>query len=311
MSIVPVFSPASPQAKVIVDLFYIVLGVCAVILTIVTGLITWSLLRFRGRADSPEPRQTFGSVPVEVAWTLIPLLVVICLFVLTARAMNQSDPLPAQLRADLVITGHQWWWEARYPNSGVVAANEIHIPAGARWLVRLEAADVIHDFWAPRLGRKMDMIPGHPNYIWLEAQRPGTYSGACAEYCGAQHSWMRFSVIAQPPGAFEQWQQEQLRPLPTPASGPGAQGEKLFSTLTCANCHSVGQAAARPSIAPDLTHLAGRQTLAGGVLENTPANLVRWLRSPQAIKPGSLMPNLQLTQQQAAELAAYLEPQKQ
>src|SRR5579863_6376906 len=145
MHIIPVFSPASAQARAIVDLFYVVLAICGVILAVVLGLITWSLIRFRGAADSPEPRQIFGNVPLEAAWTIIPLLLVIFLFVLTARAMNQLDPLPAQATPELVITANQWWWEARYIKSGVITANEIHIPTGQRWLARLEAADVIHD----------------------------------------------------------------------------------------------------------------------------------------------------------------------
>ena len=304
---VPVFNPASPQAKAIVDLFWIVLVVCGVILVIVVGLITWSLIHFRGRAGSPEPPQVAGNVPLEAAWTIIPFLTVVFLFVLTARAMNQSDPAPVRADPELVITAHQWWWEARYVKSGAVTANEIHIPTGERWLVRLEAADVIHDFWAPRLGRKMDMIPGHPNYIWLQADAPATFQGACAEYCGTQHAWMRFQVIAEPPADFEKWLRELSSRHPSPGPAPAAQGAKLFAQLTCANCHSVNGTNGQPNVAPDLAHLSQRRTLGAGVLENTPANLLRWLKNPQAIKPGSLMPNLQLSDEQARELGQYLE----
>lgn len=311
MHVVPVFSPASPQAKAIVDLFYVVLVVCAVILVIVVGLILWSLIHFRGKAGSPEPPQVAGNVPLEAAWTIIPFLIVVFLFVLTARAMNRSDPVPVRPEPELVLTAHQWWWEARYVKSGAVTANEIHIPTGQRWLVRLEAADVIHDFWAPRLGRKMDMIPGHPNYIWLQADAPAEFQGACAEYCGAQHAWMRFQVIAQPPAEFEKWLRQLQQPIPPIQNGPAAEGAKLFTRLTCANCHSVNSTNGQPSVAPDLAHLAQRRTLGAGVLENTPANLLRWLKNPQAIKPGSLMPNLQLTDQQVQDLALYLEGKEQ
>ncbi len=307
MSTIPVFGPASPQAKAIVDLFYIVLGVCAVIFVIVTGLITWSLIRYRAKPGAPEPPQKTGSTPIEIAWTVIPFLIVLALFGLSARAMTKSDPLPTQAKPELVIIGHQWWWEARYQKSGAVAANEIHIPTGQRWLVRLEAADVIHDFWAPSLGRKMDMVPGHPNFIWLQADQPGTYQGACAEFCGNQHAWMRFIVVAESPAEFQQWEQRQTRPHTAAKARAAKQGEELFSKLTCVNCHSVTGAAGR-NAAPDLTHLVERRTLAAGILDNSFTNLVRWLKEPQALKPGCLMPDLHLTDPQASALAAYLEP---
>lgn len=310
MEIIPVFSPASPQATAIVDLFYVVLAICAFILLVVTGIITLSLVRFRAVPGQPEPRQTSGNLRLEAVWTLIPLLLVIFMFVLTARSMSRSDPAPDGPAADpeLVITGHQWWWEARYTKSGAVAANEIHIPIGQRWLVELDAADVIHDFWAPRLGRKMDMIPGRPNEMWLEAAQPGTYLGSCAEYCGTQHAWMRIMVVAQTPAEFEKWEQRQLKPLPRPNFGPAGEGAKLFEKLTCANCHAIGGAGPQPTVAPELAHVAERRTLGAGVLLNTPANLFQWLKDPQAIKPGCLMPNLNLSDQQVSDLLAFLEP---
>jgi cytochrome c oxidase subunit II len=307
MQVVPVFDPASPQAKAIADLFYIVLGVCGVILVIVTGLITWSLIRFRGGRGQPEPPQLAGKLPLEIAWTLIPFFTVVGLFILTAHAMSLSKPLAGGAAPNLIIIAHQWWWEARYPASGAITANEIHIPAGARWLVRLESADVIHDFWVPQLGPKMDNVPGHPNYVWLEANQPGTYEGACAEYCGTQHAWMRILVVAQAPADFEAWERHQLQPMPRPAQGAAAQGAQLFQTLTCANCHGLGGVVGPAAVAPDLGHVAERRTLATGVLRNTPENLFRWLKNPQAYKPGCLMPNLKLSDQQAAALTAYLE----
>ncbi len=305
---IPVFGPVSPQAKAIVDLFYIVLGLCAVILAIVAGIITWSLIRYRGGAEKPEPQQVFGSVPLEVTWTVIPLLIVIGLFALSARAMSRSDPFSSNAKPDLVVIGHQWWWEARYRISGAIAANEIHIPTRQRWLVRLEAADVIHDFWAPRLSRKMDLVPGHPNFIWLEADEPGIYQGACAEFCGAQHAWMRFTVVAEPLPEFEKWQRAQVEPKPPPSGDPARTGADLFAKLTCGKCHRVDGPPGATAAAPDLAHLADRRTLAAGVLENNPQNLVLWLRQPQQFKPGSLMPNLQLTEAKATALAAFLEP---
>jgi cytochrome c oxidase subunit 2 len=189
----------------------------------------------------------------------------------------------------------------------VVTANEIHIPAGAKWLVQLESADVIHDFWVPRLGPKMDVVPGNTNHIWLEAGAAGQYDGTCAEFCGAQHAWMRFLVIAEPPADFAAWQRRQAIPAAVPATDSARDGLKIFQTMTCVNCHSIGGVSVAASAAPDLTHLAGRRLLGAGVLSNTETNLFRWLKNPQAIKPACLMPNLNLTDAQAGALASYLE----
>ncbi len=251
-----------------------------------------------------------GNKGLEIVWTAIPLLLVTLMFVLTTRAMNRTDPLPEKQDPDLVVIGHQWWWEARYPKSGAVTANEIHIPIGRRLLLLLKSADVIHDFWVPQLGRKMDMIPGHPNEMWLEADQPGTYLGTCAEYCGMQHAWMRISVIAQPAAEFEAWQQQQLQPAANPALPAPARGALTFQQMTCANCHAINGTPARAQVGPDLTHLADRQTLAAGLLENSPTNLARWLRNPQSFKAGSLMPNLHLTEAQVTDLVSYLDQRK-
>jgi cytochrome c oxidase subunit 2 len=220
--------------------------------------------------------------------------------------MRESDPA-ANRQPDLIVIGHQWWWEVRYPQTGVVTANEIHIPVGRKWLVRLESADVIHDFWVPALARKMQMIPGQTNHIWLEADAPGTYDGTCAEYCGAGHSWMRFSVIAESPAAFGAWLRGQVNPAAIPAADSAQTGLKIFQTMTCINCHSLRGVSIAANAAPDLTHLADRTILGAGVLSNTETNLFRWLKNPQDFKPGCFMPNLKLTDAQAGTLTSYLE----
>jgi cytochrome c oxidase subunit 2 len=223
--------------------------------------------------------------------------------------MNESDPMRASgQQPDLTVIAHQWWWEVRYPNSGVVAANEIHIPVGRRLFMRLESADVIHDWWVPALGRKMDAIPGHPNDLWLEADSPGSYQGTCAEYCGAEHAWMRILVIAESEGDFEKWSVRQLQPASqTPEAENTRAGDQLFQQLTCPSCHSTTTSSTDVEIGPNLAHIASRQTLAAGRLENTPANLIAWLSDPQSVKPDCHMPNFQLTQDQVAQLTAYLE----
>ena len=299
--------PQSPQARAIYDLGIVSTIVFVFIFVAVTGAIVYAILRFRWREGEPEPKQIAGNEKVEIIWTAIPVLIVIFLLVLTLRVMIRADPPPAP-SPDLVVTGHQFWWEANYPASGVVTANEIHIPAGKALSVRLDSKDVLHEFWVPELARKMSTVPGQPNHIWLQADKPGVYIGTCSEFCGTQHAWMRILVVAEQPAKFEEWQRAQLQPGLAANTGPAAKGLALFQTSTCINCHAIrGVAGADARVAPDLTHVASRRQLAAGLLENTPANMRRWLKNPQHIKPGALMPDFNFTDQQLDQLGAYLE----
>jgi cytochrome c oxidase subunit 2 len=298
--------PQSPQARVIFNLGIISTVIFVLIFVIVAGAIAYAIFRFRGREGEPDPKQIAGNTKVELTWTIIPFLIVLVLFALTIQAMNRADPPSAPL-PDLVVTGHQFWWQADYPASGVTTANEIHIPTGKRLCIRLESKDVLHEFWVPKLTRKMTNVPGQPNHIWLQADKPGTYIGQCSEFCGTQHAWMRIVVVAEEPAQFEQWQQTQLRPAQAPTGDAKAKGLELFRTSTCINCHAVnGVAGANSRVAPDLTHVASRRQLGAGILENTPANMRLWLKSPQHIKPGALMPDFYYTDEQLDQLAAYL-----
>jgi cytochrome c oxidase subunit II len=298
------FDPRSPQARAIARLFEGTLLICGAVFLLVAVLVFLCVLRFRAE-DEREPRQVEGNTRLEIAWTMAPVLVLASLLVLTAQAMNVSDP-PVHRDPDVTIVGHQWWWEAKYP-SGVVAANEIHIPTGKALVVRLESADVVHDFWVPELGRKMDATPGRPTSLWIEADRPGTYTGACAEYCGPQHAWMRIVVVAQAPAEFAEWEHHELGPPPIAKDDAAVRGATLFNAMTCVKCHSIGGGGDGARFAPDLTHFAERTTLGAGVLTNTPADLSRWLADPQAIKQGCHMPNAQLTDAQVKDFVAYLE----
>lgn len=311
MSGVSTLNPLSPQAAAITHLFVGVLYVLGAIFLLVLGMVAYAVARYRDRPGAPPPRQTFGSRNIEIVWTAGPIILLIVISVFMVRTMWASDPPVAEGDPpDLVVLGHQWWWEVDYLKSGVVAANEIHIPVGARWLVELRSADVIHDFWVAELARKIDMVPGHPNHLWLEADRPGTYLGVCAEFCGNEHAWMRFRVIAESSERFEAWQRTQLKVAPGPTSDEAVEGLKIFEQRTCINCHAIRGTAGNQRIGPDLTHLAGRATLAAGAAENTPANLARWLANPDSIKPGSHMPNLQLSEAEVNALVAYLETLK-
>jgi cytochrome c oxidase subunit 2 len=194
----------------------------------------------------------------------------------------------------------------------VVVANEIHIPVGQALSLQLESMDVLHEFWVPELGRKMTAVPGHPNHIWLEADLPGTYLGECTEFCGTEHAWMHFLVVAEPKADFESWLARQFLPATGPAPGEAAalKGAAKFQQSSCASCHAIKGTAATGKVGPDLTHFASRRQLGAGVADNTPENLHRWLANPQMVKPGVMMPDFKFSEDQVAELTAYLETLK-
>ncbi|GAA4420958.1 cytochrome c oxidase subunit II [Bremerella cremea] len=310
----PVFDPASPQAESIRDLFVQVLFISAGIFGIVAVLICVALYKFRARED--VPKQDFGSHRREIAWMAGPVIIVLWIAAISIKLMLTINALPVQYakggehsddRVDLIVTGHQWWWEVEYVGTDVVSANEIHIPTGKKLRVELRSADVIHCFWVAQLTRKMDAIPGHTNYVWLEANGPGVYQGRCAEYCGTQHAWMNFLVIAHDPDDYEAWvQRESSEPAP-PSNELAEKGKAVFMDLTCSQCHAISGTPAQEDFAPNLTHLASRRQIGAGVIENSKENLHTWLANPQAIKPGCKMPNFKLSDEQLDQLVAYLE----
>lgn len=306
-----VFNPSSPEMEAMAGLTYYIIAISVVILAIIVVAVTYIIIRYRkGSQDSSEPYQNFGDIRLEIVWTLIPIAIVAVLFQLTCSTMKAVDPPIAGHEPDVVVIGHQWWWEFYYPKTGVLTANEMHIPVGERLLLRIESIDVIHDFWVPELGRKIDAVPGHTNHIWISAGEPGIYLGACAEFCGTQHANMRIRVIAETEEEFNEWQKQELVVPKTPRSGIAAKGAELFQTKACMNCHSIAGTPAAARIGPDLTHLNKRQTIGAGVLTNSPENLTKWLVNPQKYKQGSLMPNMKLTDTEVNAIVAYLEALK-
>ena len=304
------FNPMSRLALDISNLFVATLLIAAGIFALVVIWLLVAAIRFRARPGDGEPRQTVGFTPVEIAWTAIPALILLVLFGFTVATMNTVEPGAAQGQ-DIVVIGHQWWWEIRYAGTDVVTANEIHLPVGKRMLVRLESADVVHNLWIPQLGGKMDLVPGQSNHMYLEADRPGTYLGVCSEFCGTEHAWMLIQAIAQAPDQYAAWlrrqQQKAAMPRASSAASSAAMGERLFGQLSCAACHAIFGTAYNAQVGPNLTHVGSRTTLAAGLLLNTPANMAAWLRNPQALKPGVHMPNLYLSNSQVRALTAYLE----
>ena len=301
-----VLQPATKEASDILSSFYIVLGVAAVIFVIVAGLVVYALIRFR-RRKGREPKQFSENVRLEVLWISIPLLIVAGLFILAVRTMSLVNPPVLGNEPDLTVVAHQWWWELHYPQSGVTAANEIHLPVGKHLLLRFESADVIHGFWVPSFGQKIDVIPGHPNHMWQTITRPGLFLGTCNSFCGMAHGLMRILVFAQSPEDFNAWLAHQRLPASPPVTVGAAKGAEVFTEKNCVNCHSIAGLMTRGRVAPDLTHVGSRTTLAAGTLPNTPENLAKWLKNPQSVKMGVLMPDIGLNTDQIKYLTAYLE----
>ena len=308
-----IFKPLSAPAEAIHEISILALLICTAIFVVVGGLLAYAVVRFRSRPgdDTSEPPQVYGSVQLEMAWTAIPILVVVVLVVATLRttAAIQNAPLPAD-SLQVRVVGHQWWWEIQYPGLGIVTANELHVPVSARdrrrpTAIHLESADVIHSFWVPQMAGKTDLIPSRTNRMWLEPYQTGTFLGNCAEYCGTQHAKMMLRVVVDTPEEFDRWVAAQkAAPVDSPAA---RQGRDVFLQTSCVNCHRIQGTSANGVFGPDLSRLMTRQTLAAGAATNTPENLRRWLRDPATIKPGCLMPNMRLTPTEVDQIATYLE----
>jgi len=302
-----IFKPASTPAKSILGVSMFVLVITGVIFVVVAGLLTYAVVKFRKRKgdDSREPAQVYGSNQVETAWTVIPVLIVVVLFMATARVIANVQNATPPNALHVTVIGHQFWWEYRYPGSKVVTANELHVPAGTPTELQLLSADTDHSFWVPRLAGKTDLIPNHPNVMWIDPKEPGLYLGQCAQYCGTQHAKMLLRVYVQPRAEFEQWIQQQSQPAQS--SNAASEGQHIFEATACVNCHAVTGTPAQGRFGPDLTHLMSRETLAAGIVANNHENLRSWIQDPSRFKPGSLMPAMQLNEHDLDAVTAYLE----
>jgi cytochrome c oxidase subunit 2 len=308
-----IFKPHSTPAEAIYHLSFFVLAITGVIFLVVFGLLTYAIVKFRNRSATPtgEPAQVYGSTQIELAWTVIPILIVVVLFMATARVIHaiQDAPKPATA-LDVTAIGHQFWWEFRYPRFGIVTANELHIPVSSSGghtptFLKLLSADTDHSFWVPQLAGKTDLIPNRVNEMWMEPHRTGVYLGQCAQYCGTQHAKMLLRVSVDSPESFEAWVHAQQQP--PNQNEKVISGRRVFETTTCVNCHAIGSADGTGRFGPDLTHLMSRSTIASGAAQNTPENLRLWIQSPDAIKPGSLMPAMKLSDPDLNALVGYLE----
>jgi cytochrome c oxidase subunit 2 len=284
-------------------LFWISVGVFVIVLA---GL-GWAVAR-RRRAS-----QVSGTNPVRfVVWAgaLLPFLVLTGMY---AVGLNDLSALrnapgngPAANAPAVEVTGHQWWWEVRYPATGAVTANEIHIPVGIAVRVRVRTADVLHSFWVPQLMPKTDLIAGRTNETWLRAEQAGTYHGQCAEYCGLQHAHMAFMVVAQPRAQFDAWLARVTDPAPAPVSAAERRGLQVFEQSACASCHTIRGTSARGKVGPDLSTIGSRWSIGAGAVPNDAGHLGGWIVNPQTVKPGSAMPPQPVPASDLPNLIAYL-----
>lgn len=333
--------PRTDFAETIHSLYVQVTVWTLAILVVVWGVLAYVVIRFRENPNRPAPKQTHGHLGLEIAWTIVPALIVVAIAIPTIRAVFETQ---TELEGDPLIVeiiGHRYWWEVRYPESGVTTANEIHLPAGRPVTLQMNSADVVHSFWVPQLGGKRDVNPlrrvgpegevrGY-TYLYFTVREPGVFLGQCAEFCGEGHSLMRMRVVAESESDFNAWLADWQEPSATATAPPPPQdttiqtpaedplvtlGRQTLFTSTCVACHAIQGAPAVGVLGPNLTRIGGRMTIGAGLLENTPENLFRWIKDPASIKPGVQMPGAQeggggfpptnLTDDQIRAIAAYL-----
>jgi cytochrome c oxidase subunit II len=311
--ITSIFDPQSTPAKSILDVSLFTLVITGIIFAVVFTLLVYSIVKFRGRAVDAgrEPAQVYGSTQIELAWTVIPILIVVVLFLATARTIRAVQDAPEPATAlEVTVIGHQFWWEFRYPKLGVVTANELHVPVSdaahpTPTFLKLFSADTDHSFWIPQLAGKTDLVPNHPNSMWIDPHRTGVYLGQCAQYCGTQHAKMLLRVYVDSDEDFKAWVHAQQQPAVEDENA--ILGKRVFETTACINCHAINGTVANGRFGPDLTHLMSRRTIASGAAANTEENVRRWIQNPDDIKPGSLMPAMKLSDSDLDALTAYME----
>ncbi len=361
------FRPVSEYGEALNAVFTNTFWWTMFILVLVQVLVVYVVLRFRERPNQPPPPQIHGNTKLELLWTIIPAIIVILISVPTVRTIFETQRRPAEDALEIEVIGHQWWWEYRYPEYGVVTANEFHLPIGREIHFRIRSADVIHSFWIPRLGGKRDANPvvaraegerAMENHIVLTVSEPGRYRGQCAEFCGESHGIMATTAVAVSPEEFDAWvaSMQDAGPPPAPAQPatvPGdtssratanpptpqaaqvvdslaalpptdvaqedpliAQGRQIFTSRACVACHAIANTNARGTLGPNLTRFGSRPYVGAGAKPNTIEHVEAWIRDPQSLKPGALMPGTQteaagmpptgLTDEEVRAVAAYL-----
>ena len=296
-------SPHGPKSAWTTWAWWLLFAVAAFVCVVVIAMVVLAAV-LRRKATKIDHGD--GKRFVLILGVAFPAVVFAGVFALSVSgiATNARPPTPA--KTTIQVIGHQWWWEARYPN-GAVTANEIHIPVNTPVQFQLRTADVIHSFWIPELTPKMDLLPKRINRTWVTADKVGSYVGECAEYCGLQHAHMHFTVVADPPAKYRQWLAKEAQPAPEPTGALAAEGKKVFTSFTCATCHTIRGTSAAGKVGPDLTHVGSRQKLAAGAIPNDFGHMSGWVANSQTIKPGNKMPPQPLSPHDLRAVVAYLQ----
>ncbi|MFC4077687.1 cytochrome c oxidase subunit II [Salinithrix halophila] len=287
---------------------YIMVFVCVVVFAI----YFYVLIRFKQKpGDNTIPEQVEGNMKLELLWIVIPIILLVILAVPTLQTtFSLAEKAPKEQRDDVVkvkVTAHQFWWEFEYPEYGFKTAQELHIPTGKKVFLELQSDDVVHSFWVPSLAGKTDLVPGRINRMKLDADKPGTYKGRCAELCGASHALMNFQVVAEKPSDFDKWVEKRKKPSSEPQTVAQKEGKKVFSQ-NCMSCHAIDgtNLKVKGDKAPNLTGFGERKKVAG-LMENNEENLDQWLKDPQSLKPGTYMPGFShLSKKDMSSLQEYL-----
>lgn len=307
--------PRSDLGTELSDLYMQIFWWAVLVFIIVESLLVYAVIRFRARpGQEGEPKQIYGHTALEIAWTVAPAVILVFIAVPSVQSIFRTSQPPPADALEVEVIGHQWWWEFRYPEYNLVTAGEMHIPVGRPVSLVMTSADVIHSFWVPRLAGKRDVILGRTNRLLFTADSAGVYLGQCAEYCGTSHGNMRFRTIVDAPADFDAWvQQQQTAPPPADSlTEIERRGVEAFTSVrtpasnSCIACHAI-EGVSFGVLGPNLSHVGSRTTIAGGILPNTADGLRRWLTDPAGEKPGSLMPNVDLSDAETDGLIAYLQ----
>jgi cytochrome c oxidase subunit 2 len=304
-----ILDAASPNAEEISKLFWLVMGFSIFVMAIVTAFMIAGIVGgIRDRNHDEEPPQTHGNLKLEIAWTVIPLIILAILLVPTLSAIYQLDGFASPDDAiEVNVVGRQFWWEMTYTDSGVITANELVAPVGTPVKLNLASGDTMHSFWIPQVAGKTDLIPGNQRTLWFTPDREGVFYGQCAEICGDSHANMRLRLVALSPENYRTWLASAQEPARAPQAELAVAGSQLFTQKGCVNCHAVEGVNTYNRVGPDLSHIGSRTSIAAGMLPNTRENMIEWLRYTDTVKPGVAMPNLGLSQEEAESLTAYLE----